>query len=238
MKTMKTIWLTNQNDVELRTDCTPIDWLPFPTEKILGGEFIIREPQDVPGDLEGAAEVIRSGFLVIRDTEFDILFQAQGFNMLLGQGDNFNRGNCRMLLVEEVASGKIVTVILLTMMKKQRNCEFLVMASHEDYQHKGIGQEVVIISDRYVERCGVEMAFVWAAAEHLGSQKILEEVGFTARAVVPGFYRIWSGENQYRRTIEVFYQKFYGGAEKMATSRIELLPETEKLVVPWRPNGH
>jgi N-acetylglutamate synthase-like GNAT family acetyltransferase len=233
MKTMKEIWLTNQEDVKLRTDCTPIDWRPFESKEICNGLYILRDMKDTGDDREGAATVMQSGFPVIRDTEFDILFQAQGYNMMLGSGADFNKGNYHAFVVEEVSGGKIVNVILLSMMKKQRNCEYLVIVTHEDYQHKGIGRETLVFVDRYLEECGIEMAFVWAAAEHLGSQKIFKKIGFTARAVVPGFYRIWCGENKYRRTIEVFCQKFYRDAETMATHTIELLPEIKDLIVPW-----
>ncbi len=65
MKSMRSIWFTSQDDVELRTGSTPIDWLPFQAEKILNSEFILREIRDTPSDLEGTAEVMRPGFPAI-----------------------------------------------------------------------------------------------------------------------------------------------------------------------------
>lgn len=232
-RSMKEIWLNNPDDVVLRTDCTPIDWKPFQEKTVLNGQYLLRPIHNTSSDLEDAAEIIRTAFAVIRDTEFDILLEAQGFALILGEGENFLKGDRFVLIAEEVATGKVVSLFLFSMAKKQRNCELVVIATHEDYQGQGIGQELAYAFDNYIEACGVEMAFVWAAAEHSATQKIMKSLGFVSRAVIPGYYRIYGGDSLYRRTIEVFMQKFYGGAEKMATKQLDLLPEVQDLIVPW-----
>ena len=231
---MREIWQNNADDVVTRSDCTPIDWAPFEERTVLDGRYLLRAIRDTPSDLADAAEVMRTGFFVIRDTEFDILFQPQGFALLLGEGARFLKGDKFVLVAEEVATSKVVSLFLLSISKKQRNCELVVIATHENYQSRGLGRELAKAFDEYIENCGVEMAFVWAAAEHVVTQKLMKELGFVTRAVVPGFYRIYGGEGAYRRTIEVFMQKFYNEAEKMATSQLDLLPEAKALVVPWR----
>ena len=231
---MRDIWLKNPSDVVTRGDCTPIDWVPFEERKVLDDRYLLRAIRNTTSDLADAAEVMRTGFAVIRDTEFDILLQAQGFSMILGDGEQFLRGDKFVLVAEEVATSKVVSLYLLSMAKKQRNCELVVIATHEDYQNRGIGRELAYAFDKYIEACGVEMAFVWAAAEHSVTQKLMDALGFTIRAVIPGYYRIYGGDEAYRRTVEVFMQKFYGEAEKMATTQLALLPDAQKLVVPWR----
>lgn len=232
-RSMKDIWLSNPEDITPRADCAPIDWRPFHEQTILNGHYLIRAIRNTPSDLEDAAEVMRTSFSVIRDTEFDILLQARGFALILGDGENFLKGDKFALVAEEIATAKVVALFLFSMAKKQRNCELVVIATHEKYQERGIGHELAYAFDSYIAECGVEMAYTWAAAEHSATQKIMKSLGFVTRAVVPGFYRIYEGENAYRRTIEVFMQKFYGGAEKMATKQLDLLPEAQKLVVPW-----
>ena len=200
---------------------------------MLNNQYLLRAIRDTPSDLSDAAEAMRTSFSVIRDTEFDILFQPQGFTLILGEGETFLKGERFVLVAEEIATQKVVGLLLLNMAKKQRNCEVVVIVTHEDHQNIGIGLELAKAFDHYIEKCGVEMAFVWAAAEHSATQKIMKSLGFVPRAVVPGYYRIWGGNNTYRRTIEVFMQKFYSDAEKMATKQLDLLSEIQKLVVPW-----
>ena len=138
-----------------------------------------------------------------------------------------------MLVAEHLATGKIAATIILGIWKKQRNGEFVAIAIHEDFQELGIGAKLHEAADKYFEECGVEMAFVWLATEHTITQKFCQNTGFTIRAVIPGWYRIWAGDNKCRRTVEVFAQKFYGGAEKMCPTDLKLVPGIEKLVVPW-----
>lgn len=98
-----------------------------------------------------------------------------------------------MLVAEEIAVEKVVALYLFSLAKKQRNCELMVIVTHERYQDQGIGQELAYAFDHYIQACGVEMAFVWAAAEHSATQRIMKSLGFVTRAVVPGYYRIYGG---------------------------------------------
>ncbi|MBN2003510.1 MAG: hypothetical protein JXA21_09155 [Anaerolineae bacterium] len=126
-RAMRDVWLTVPEDVTPHMDNTPIDWKPFPAQAALDGQFVIRAVENTPGDLEGFAEVVRTGFPVIRDTEFDILFEASGFVMLLGAGDTFNRGEHLLIVAEEACTGKITALTLLSMAKKQRNAELVLI---------------------------------------------------------------------------------------------------------------
>jgi ribosomal protein S18 acetylase RimI-like enzyme len=235
-KSMREIWFSLPDDLEPRTDCEPIDWLPFKEVRFpddQNEEILIRAARNTNRDLAGAAQVFQTGFPVIRGSEFEILFQPEGFPLLLGADQAFNKGDKFMLVAEHVPSGRIVAAEILSMWKKQRNVEILVITVHEDFQERGIARKLQEVCDEYFEECGVEMVFVWAAAEHNVTQRLFLERGFTIRAVIPGFYRIWAGGNKYRRTIEVFAQKFYGGADKMSTRHLELVPEAEDLIIPW-----
>lgn len=232
-RSMKEIWLTNPSDIIPRKDSAPINWKPFAERLVLNNQYLLRAIRNTPGDLSDTAEAMRTSFSVIQNTEFDILFQPQGFSLILGEGEGFLKGEKFVIVIEEIATKKVVGLLLLNMAKKQRNCEIVVIVTHEDYQDIGIGQELGNAFDGYIEDCGVEMAFVWAAAEHSATQKIMKSLGFVARAVIPGYYRIHGGNNAYRRTIEVFMQKFYGKAEMMATKQLDLLTEAQKLIVPW-----
>ena len=228
--TVKDAWLTIPEGCECKKDSTPIDWLPFTPRLILNDTYMIRPPRNEAQDLSEIAATYRSGFPVIQDTEFDILFQPEGVKALLGDGPQFNHGDFMMLVAEHQPTQQIVSSIILRMWKKQRNVEFVAIATHADYQHSGVGKYLVEISDQYIEACGVEMAFVWAAVEHTFSQRILLNRGFKFHAVLPGFYRIWAGEHGYRRTTEVLGQKFYHGAEAMCAQTIHLLPEVVEML--------
>ncbi len=193
----------------------------------------MRALRNTPSDLVDAAETMRTGFPVLSGTEFEILYQANGFPLLLGDGERFNKGERFCFGAEHKASGKLVAVFLLSMSKLQRHGELVVIATHQDHQNRGIARALGEVCDRYFEECGAEMAYVWAAGEHTATQKIMASLGFVPRAVIPGYYRIRGEDGAHRRTIEVFMQKFYGGAEKMATKEVDLLPEVRRLVVPW-----
>ena len=232
-RAMQEIWLKHPKDVVLRTDCTPIDWKPFSKRSVLDNRYLIRAIRNTPDDLADAAEIMNVSFSVIRDTEFDILLQPHGFSLILGEGESFLKGDKFVLVAEDTTTQRVVALTLLNMAKKQRNCEVVVLVTHEKHQNVGIGQELGNAFDRYIEDCGVEMAFVWAAAEHAATQKIMKSLGYVPRAVVPGYYRICGEDDAYRRTVEVFMQKFYGQAEQMATKQLDLLAEVQKLVVPW-----
>jgi hypothetical protein len=227
-------WLEMPSDVHTRTDATPIDWAPLPETTILDGEYVIREARNTPEELAQAAEVYASGFPALRGCDFELLFRPEGFPIFLGEGAAFNKGNNFMLVVEHVATQKLACCLISSLAKMLRRGEHLVIASHVDHQEKGLGREILRASDQLFERSGVEMAFGWCAAMHTVTQTILIEMGYTPRAVIPGLYRLWAGGDQYRRTVEVFMQKFFGEAEKMCTQELHLLPEVEKLLVRWR----
>ncbi len=229
--TMKDFWFMIPDGCDCKTESTPLDWLPFSPQSILNDTYLIRSPQNTPKELREIAATYKSGFPVIQDTEFDILFLPEGVAGFLGEGEQFNNGDFTMLVAEHCATHQIVSSIILRFWKKQRNVEFVAIATHADYQQSGIGRHMVECADQYIDACSVEMAFVWAAVEHTVSQRILLDCGFTFRAVVPGFYRIWTGKTAaYRRTTQVFGQKFYHGAETMRAKAIHLLPEIVEML--------
>ncbi len=228
--TMREAWFMIPEGCECKNDCVPTDWLPFTPQSILNNTYRIRPPRNTSKELEEIAATYQSGFPVIRDTEFDILFLPEGVKGFLGDGPQFNEGSFKMLVAEHLPTQKIVSAIILQIWKKQRNVEFVAIATHADYQQSGIGRHLVESAEQYIEACGIEMAFVWAAVEHTVSQRILVDCGFTFRAIVPGFYRIWAGDQAYRRTTQVFGQKFYHGAETMRAKTIHLLPEVVEML--------
>lgn len=91
-RTMMDIWTSLANQVELREIGDALTWLPFQNKEISEGRFIIRTAQDTPKDLAGAAATYRNGFPVIRGTELEILFEPEGFYLILGAGEQFNKG--------------------------------------------------------------------------------------------------------------------------------------------------
>ncbi|AFM05294.1 hypothetical protein Fleli_2947 [Bernardetia litoralis DSM 6794] len=232
-KSMNSFWLDMPEDVEVRQGCEPIDWAKLEPKTILDGKFVVREATEA--DLEGAAEAYVTGFPALKGCDFEMLFKPEGFQSFVGKGEAFNKGNNFLIVVEEVATKKIAAALIITMWKMLYRGELLVIAVNKDYQAAHLGTEITTVADKLFEDSGVEMCFGWCAAMHIASQTILKNLGYTPRAVVPGLYRLWAGEGeQYRRTVEVFFQKFYGGAEEMCTADINLLPEVEALLVPWR----
>jgi N-acetylglutamate synthase-like GNAT family acetyltransferase len=231
--TMENIWTSLASRVSLREIGGPLTWLPFQHKEICDGEFIIRAAEDTPKDLSGAAETYRTGFPAIRGTELEILFEAEGFHLMLGQGEQFNRGDFFMLVAEEAATGKIAGAAIIRMWKRQRNGEFVALAVYESFQHHGIGREIQNACDEYFERCGVEMAFVFLATEHTVTQRFSMEEGFHVVGVFHGYYRVWAGEgNLARRANCVLAQKFYGEAQEMCPTELQLVPEANRVYVP------
>ncbi len=232
-KSMNSLWLEMPKDVEVRQGCEPIDWAELAPKTILDGQFVVREAQET--DLEGASEAYKTGFPALKGCDFELLFTPNGFAPFIGEGETFNKGNNFLIVIEEVATKKIASALIITMWKMLRRGELLVIATHEDYQAVGLGTEILNTADKLFEGSGVEMAYGWCAGMHRVTQTILKDMGYIPRAVIPGLYRLWAGEGeQYRRTVEVFFQKFYGNAEEMCTADLNLLPEVEKLLIPWR----
>lgn len=232
-RTMSHLWTSPSGQVTLREIGDPLTWLPFAPRGMDGGRFVIRAARDTPEDLAGAAAVYRTGFPVILGTELEILFEPEGFPLILGQGDGFNQGDFFMLVVEEVATGAIACAAIIRMWKRQRNGEFVALAVHKDYQKLGIGRAMQDACDAYFEQCGVEMAFVFLATEHPVTQRLSLAQGFHVVGVFHGYYRVWSGSGDLaRRANCVLAQKFYGGAETMCPTKMDLVPEAEALYVP------
>lgn len=234
-RSMKSFWQDMPDDVKTRSGAEPIDWANLEDKVILDGEFIVRAGKDDPQELERVANCYRSGFAVLKGCEFEALFSAEGVRAVVSQGGTFNRGSNFLIVIEHRKSGTIACALIDTMMKLLRRGEHLVIATLPDYQARGLGREILRASDSLFERSGVEMAFGWCAAMHTVTQQILSDLGYTPRAVIPGLYRLWSGhKEEYRRTVEVFFQKFFGGAEEMCTGELFLTEEAQKLIVPWR----
>jgi ribosomal protein S18 acetylase RimI-like enzyme len=231
---MENIWLDKLSDVVCRKGSEAIDWADFKEFTIENGSFLVREVKNEKAELFKVSETFKNGFPALKGCEFDALFEPEGFYEFLGKDDNFNRGSNFMLVIEHLETGYLAAYLIVTMLKKLRRGEHLVIAVHQKYQDKGLGKQILTASDDLFERSGVEMAFGWCAAFHKATQKILLDLD-TPRAVIPGMYRIWFGADEYKRTVEVFFQKFFNGAEEMCTSELDLIPEVKKaLVVDWR----
>ncbi len=145
-----------------------------------------------------------------------------------------------MLVAEEVATGNIVGAVIIRMWKRQRNGEFVIISIHADYQQHGIGRDLYRACDQHFEHCGVEMAFVMLATEHTVTQQLcIEEGDLHVIGIFHGYYRVWAGkDNLARRANCVLAQKFYGGAEKMCPTDMQLLPEAQELHVPLDKHYH
>jgi GNAT superfamily N-acetyltransferase len=233
-KTMNNIWANRQADLEPRQGNQPIDWAKWEPYTVNNGEFLVRPAKNDMKELEKTAFTFRDGFPALRGCEFESLFNPNGFYDFLGKGDDFNKGLNYMLVVEHIESGEIAAALIITMLKKLRRGEHLVIAVQEEFQGNGLGKHILTASDSLFEKSDVEMAFGWCAAYHTATQKILYDLGYTPRAVIPGLYRLWVDGDDYRRSVEVFFQKFFQGAEKMCSAELELLPEIkQELVVQW-----
>lgn len=236
-KTSEKRWFEMPDDIVVKEGAEPISWLEFEETTILDGKYFVREIRNEEKELIDIAEVFKTGFPVIKDTEFDILFESWGVKLLLGGDENFNRGDNFGVITERVEDGKIVSCCFSRMWKKQRNVEILITASHKDLKD-AVAEDMISLKDKYFEKCGVEMVYIWVAAEHYASQLILRGLNYKFLGVVPGFFRIWTGKNEngkdvYKRTIEIFAQKFFHGAEKMSTRHLKLLKEAKDVLVPW-----
>lgn len=234
-KNVNEVWASHQADLETKKGSTPIDWVSWEPYTIQEGKFLVRPAKNTKEELKKAAEVFRTGFPALRGCEFEVLYNYEGFYGFLGENENFNKGNNYMLVIEDVETGNIAATLIITLLKKLRRGEHLIISVHKDYWYKKLGSEILKASDSLFEKSGVEMAFGWCAAYHSATQKILFDLGYTPRAVIPGLYRLWVDDDNYRRSVEVFFQKFFNGAETMCSAELDLHPSVkEALVIPWR----
>lgn len=232
---VKDVWLEKQDDLQIRRGSEAIDWALLKEYTVEDNQFRVRPAKSSIEELEKVAFIYKDGFPALRGCEFEDLFHAEGFYNVLGKGDSFNKGANFMLVIEHIETGEIAAALIVTLMKKLRRGEHLVISVQKKYRKNNLGHHILTASDKLFEDSGVEMAYGWCAAYHTGTQKILRDLGYTARAVIPGLYRLWVTDDEYRRSVEVFFQKFFGGAETMCSADLKLIPEiNESLVIPWR----
>lgn len=231
MRSVDNAWIAIPKDIVVKEGAEPIDWLPYDNYQY--DKFVLREIKNEKQDLIETALVFREGFQVIKGSEFDILFDPDGVQAMAGgNNENFNRGENKIFVIESTDQKKIVSCFILRMMKRMRNVEWLVVVSN-DKKNPRITLKFAKSLDEYIGRCGVEMAFAWTNVIHIVTQLGLFKMGYKFRGIAPGMYRIWAGENNFRRTIELFAQKFYNGADKMITKDIKLLPWLGHIKKMW-----
>ncbi|GAK54704.1 hypothetical protein U14_05992 [Candidatus Moduliflexus flocculans] len=230
---MMDTWVHVPDDVRVRPIEGMIDWLPFKEKSVLDNEFLIRPARPTDDDLQGAAETFRRGFPVLYGGAYAVLYDAAVYPDILGAGEHFNAGDNFLMVAEHLATGSIAGTLMMRMDKQERTGEFIIISIDERFQGKGIGKALFYESEAYMESCGVEMSYIWITAKHTVTQRLAFDRGFVPKAIIPGVYRSWAGNDSYYRIEMAYFQKFYGGAEEMCSRKIELIPEAQHLMTSW-----
>lgn len=188
------------------------------------GEFIIRELRDDQKEFRDTAETFREGFPELYGSLYDFLLYEEKYHDFLGKGTNFLRDEGYMMVAEDKKNKEIASALYLHLFKKNLSVELSAGVVRPRYRRASVFRKILKLADEAVTASGVEYAYGYAATFHPVSQKMLRELGFIDRGIIPGFLLVWMGDDRYYRHPTVFLDKFYNGGEKVTPTELIISP--------------
>jgi hypothetical protein len=216
-------------------------WASFEPQRY--GPFTIRPIKDDREEFEKTADMWRRSFPELYGGLYDFLLYPEQYPIILGEREEFLKGEWFLLVGEEESTNRITGGHLMRMFSQNMAIEWSVAAIDPGYRRRTrpdiremwesrsresrVG--LLRLYDDFTERCGAEYAYTFLTTAHTATQEDMLSVGFKIVGIMPGFIAGWMRGDEYCRIPVVWAQKFYNGAEKMVPDEMELIPEAKKL---------
>ena len=192
-------------------------------------------------DIEGVAELWRQSYPEVYGSTHSqswILYPDE-YEENVALEDNWEE-DCRkkkyyMPVMEEVATGKIVSSIVCSKDDMNLQVQLLIGFIRPEYRQGKTGFNIMSVANEYLdlmaEASGAEYMMTTATTSHAISQYLVRLWGWSIAGIFPGEVTRWSGGNQEYRGCRVYFYKFVGNAQQYATKPEEwdLLPEIRRL---------
>ncbi|AEB09482.1 hypothetical protein [Desulfobacca acetoxidans] len=188
-------------------------------------------------DTEAVAELWRQAYPEIYGSEHEwILFPEEYVSRVIfaETWEQEARGKkCCMLVVEEVASGRLAAGSLMTKSDKNLQIEYTFAGTHPDYRRLGLMGLLGEIMWCMARSSGAEYLTTFLETWHTITQAETMKFGrgWKLAGIFPGNFTRWAGDNQEYRACEIYLYQFINQGERYASKPEEwqLHPEIRRL---------
>ena len=132
-----------------------------------------------------------------------------------------------LIVAEKLDEKKLVGAIRIKMDKGNMSIHWEHGVIHPEYRGKKLFREMCVYCDELSEKTGAEYGSIMAATFHIATQKVLKDLGWKVRGILPGSVICWNYEDKYYRHSLVYFDKFFNGGEELVPKRIDMIPEVE-----------
>jgi hypothetical protein len=210
-------------------------WVRPEPRTSVDGRFVARPLQ--LADIEVAAELWRQAYPEVYGSEHEFILFPEDYNSYFifaetWEEDAINKKHC-MLVVEEVATGRLAAATLMTKFDKNLQIEYTFAGTHPDYRQLGLMGLLGKIMRWMAGQSGAEYLTTFLETWHTITQAETLKIGrgWQVAGIFPGNFTRWNGDSQEYRACEIYLYQFINDGEKYATKPEEwqLHPEIRRL---------
>lgn len=199
------------------------------------GRFVAR-PLHL-ADLPAAAELWRHAYPEVYGTDHEFILIPQEYPPRMILADFWEQEartkKCCMLVVEDLAAGRLAGASLMAKFDKNLQIEFTFAGTHPDYRRQGLMELLGRVMHWMAVQSGAEYLTTFLETWHTITQAKTLQIGqgWQVAGIFPGNFTRWNGDNQEYRACEVYLYKFINEGEKYATKPEEwqLHPEIRRV---------
>lgn len=122
-----------------------------------------------------------------------------------------------MSVVEEVATGEVLSGSLLTKFENNRQVEFSFVATHPDHRLKRLTDQLRLFTRKIAMATGAEYFTTFCETWHAITQGWCVEGGWKIAGIFPGNFVRWNGANEEYRGCTVHFYRFVNGGDEYVT---------------------
>jgi hypothetical protein len=208
-----------------------IVWSKVETQPFRDGRFQVKPLRREL--IEAAARLWRVAYPEVWGSPHEFLLDADGYESLIAlddtwDGDSASKVYC-MTVVEELATGRVVSATLLTKFERNLQVEYSFAATDPEYRERDITSELRRVTRKIARDSGAEYFTTFCETWHDITQNWCLKGGWKIAGIFPGNFVRWNGDGEEYRGCTVHFYHFAGEGESHATK-----PEEWHLAQPVR----
>lgn len=196
-----------------------IEWPKLEPIECEGGKFrVTLLRRDL---IEAAATLWRLGYPELYGSPHEFLLDPDRYQSLIALEDNWRQDASGkvycMSVLEETATGEVVSGSLLTKFEHNLQVEFSFVATHPDYRLKNLTDQLRLFTRKIALGTDAEYFTTFCETWHDITQKWCLDGGWKIAGIFPGNFVRWNGDDQEYRGCTVHLYRFVKGGEDFAT---------------------
>ncbi len=174
-------------------------------------------------DFAAAADLWRASYPEVYGSEHDYLLYPEDYPGRMACEDAWEvdavaKRHC-MLVVAEIATGRLVAAALLTKFDKNLQIEFSFVGTHPDFRQHGLMRLLGRMMGEVARNSGAEYLTAFLETWHTITQHeaLVWGGGWQVAGIFPGNFTRWAGGQEEYRACEIYLYRFLGDGQDYAT---------------------